>query len=71
MPDIMGDDLVPGGAGVRALAVDRDGRLIDDFYLEEMPGAIHVLNAPTPAATSSFLIGKHVANRANLRINDD
>ena len=71
VPDIMGDDLVPGGAGVRALAVDRDGRLIDDFYLEEMPGAIHVLNAPSPAATSSFLIGKHVANRANLRINDD
>lgn len=71
VPDITADDLVPGGAGVRAQAVDRRGRLIDDFYMEEAPGAIHVLNAPSPAATSSFLIGKHVANKADLRINSD
>ena len=71
VPDLEADDLDPGGAGVRAQAVDKDGRLVDDFYLEEAPGAIHVLNAPSPAATSSFLIGKHIANKADLRINAD
>lgn len=71
VPDIAADDLVPGGAGVRAQAVDRDGNLVDDFYMEEAPGAIHVLNTPSPAATSSFLIGKHIANKADLRINAD
>ena len=71
VPDITADDLVPGGAGVRAQAVDRQGRLVDDFYMEESPGAIHVLNAPSPAATSSFMIGKHIANKADLRINAD
>ena len=69
VPDITADDLVPGGAGVRAQAVDRQGRLVEDFYMEESPGAIHVLNAPSPAATSSFMIGKHIANKADLRIN--
>ena len=71
VPDIGADDLVPGGAGVRAMAVDRTGNMVDDFYFEEAPGAIHVLNAPSPAATSSFMIGKHVANKADLRINAD
>ena len=68
VPDITGDDLSPGGSGVRAQAVDRRGRLIDDFYIEEAPGAIHVLNAPSPAATSSFMIGKHIAHKADLRL---
>ena len=71
VPDITANDLVTGGAGVRAQAVDRDGNLVDDFYIEEAPGAIHVLNAPSPAATSSFMIGKHIANKADLRINAD
>jgi L-2-hydroxyglutarate oxidase LhgO len=71
VPDIGADDLVPGGAGVRAMAVDRQGNMVDDFYFEEAPGAIHVLNAPSPAATSSFMIGKHVANKADLRLNAD
>ena len=71
VPDITSDDLVPGGAGVRAMAVDRQGNMVDDFYIEEAPGAIHVLNAPSPAATSSFMIGKHIANKADLRINAD
>jgi len=68
VPDLEADDLVPGGAGVRAMAVDRQGNMVDDFYFEEAPGAIHVLNAPSPAATSSFMIGKHIANKADLRI---
>ncbi len=69
MPDIDADDLVPGGSGVRAQAVDRRGRLIHDFRIEEGPGAIHVLNAPSPAATSSLMIGKYIADKAELRIN--
>jgi len=71
VPEITADDLVPGGAGVRAQAVDRRGRLIDDFYVEEAPGAIHVLNAPSPAATSSFMIGKYIANKADVRLSAD
>ena len=68
VPDIAADDLVAGGAGVRAQAVDRQGRLIDDFRIEEAPGAIHVLNAPSPAATSSLMIGKHIAGAAARRL---
>jgi L-2-hydroxyglutarate oxidase LhgO len=71
VPDITADDLVPGGSGVRAMAVDRKGKFVDDFYIEEAPGAVHVLNAPSPAATSSFLIGKHISNKADLRLNAD
>jgi L-2-hydroxyglutarate oxidase len=71
VPAITEQDLVPGGAGVRAQAVDRRGRLIDDFQIEESPGAIHVLNAPSPAATSSLMIGKFIADKADLRINVD
>jgi L-2-hydroxyglutarate oxidase len=60
--DVMIDDLVPAGAGVRAQACDREGGLIDDFYIQETTNCVHVLNAPSPAATSSFSIGKHVAS---------
>jgi len=69
VPAITEQDLVPGGSGVRAQAVDGRGRLIDDFRIEESPGAIHVLNAPSPAATSSLMIGKFIANKADLRLN--
>lgn len=69
IPEIQADDLVVGGSGVRAMAVDRSGRMIDDFHIEETPGAIHVLNAPSPAATSSLMIGKYIAGKADLRIN--
>lgn len=69
IPEIKEDDLEPGGSGVRAQAVDRRGRMIDDFHIEESPGAIHVLNAPSPAATSSLMIGKYIAGKADLRIN--
>jgi L-2-hydroxyglutarate oxidase len=69
IPEIQENDLEPGGSGVRAMAVDRRGRMIDDFHIEETPGAIHVLNAPSPAATSSLMIGKHIAGKADLRLN--
>ncbi len=58
------DDLVPTAAGVRAQAVLRDGTLVDDFLIREGPRAVHVLNAPSPAATASLPIGREVARRA-------
>lgn len=63
VPAIQEDDLEPAGAGVRAQACDKDGGLIDDFYIQESPSFIHVLNAPSPAATSSLSIGLEVAER--------
>lgn len=71
VPEIVEDDLVPGGSGVRAQAVDRNGCLVHDFHVEEAPGAIHVLNAPSPAATSSLPIGRHIAGMAAKRLDHD
>lgn len=64
MPDIQSDDLFRGGSGVRAQALDRQGNLLDDFRIDETENAIHILNAPSPAATSSLAIGEYVADRA-------
>ena len=61
VPDIQGSDLLPGGSGVRAQAVSADGSMVDDFRITETTNAIHVLNAPSPAATASLAIGKHIA----------
>jgi len=61
LPEVRGEDLEPAGAGVRAQALDPDGALVDDFRIEERPGEIHVLNAPSPAATASLAIGEHIA----------
>ena len=61
VPDLRDDDIVPSGAGVRAQAVDRDGALVDDFRIERSPGMVHVLNAPSPAATASLAIGSEIA----------
>lgn len=63
MPDLSVDDVRRGGAGVRAQAVGRDGRLVDDFAFAETERALHVLNAPSPAATASLTIGAHLADR--------
>jgi len=68
VPEIIANDLVARGSGVRAQAVDGRGHLIDDFRIEESAGAIHVLNAPSPAATSSLMIGQFVADKADLRL---
>ena len=64
LPETEEGDLAPGGAGVRAQAVDVKGRLLDDFSIYESAGAIHVLNAPSPGATSSLSIGKYVVGLA-------
>ncbi|RAJ54181.1 L-2-hydroxyglutarate oxidase [Streptomyces sp. PsTaAH-130] len=64
LPAAEAEDLVPAPAGVRAQAVLRDGSLVDDFLIKEGPRAVHVLNAPSPAATASLPIGREVARRA-------
>ena len=61
VPEIQPSDMVAGGAGVRAQAVSPDGSLVDDFRISVPPGAVHVLNAPSPAATASLAIGRHIA----------
>jgi len=64
LPDLREEDLVPGGAGVRAQAVAPDGSLVDDFRIERADRMIHVLNAPSPAATSSLSIGQTISDLA-------
>jgi L-2-hydroxyglutarate oxidase len=56
-------DLVPGGAGVRAQAIDSNGNLCDDFLIFEKSRIINVCNAPSPAATASLSIGAEIAAR--------
>ena len=65
LPDIRSEDLVPGGAGVRAQAVSATGALIDDFVIEQTGNAIHMLNAPSPGATASLAIGKKIVEMAS------
>lgn len=64
VPTLREEDVVRGGAGVRAQAVDPEGRLLDDFRIVEAEGMVHVLNAPSPAATASIAIGRTVAGQA-------
>jgi len=64
IPEITKEDLIPGGAGVRAQAADTKGNLIDDFLILEEDQAINVINAPSPAATASLAVGGHVAELA-------
>jgi L-2-hydroxyglutarate oxidase len=68
VPAIQREDLIPAGSGVRAQACDRTGGLLDDFKIVEKPGIINILNAPSPAATSSLSIGQTVAELAIERL---
>ena len=61
VPDLKAEDIKPGGSGVRAQAVLPDGTLLDDFSIVSSADAIHVLNAPSPGATASLAIGRHIA----------
>ena len=63
VPEIRAEDLEPGGAGVRAQAMLPDGKLVEDFHFEEAPGLLHVVNAPSPAATASLAIGQRIVQR--------
>lgn len=67
IPEIQESDLIEGGAGVRAQACDRNGGLLDDFSIIEDTMTINILNAPSPAATSSLSIGKSVAEMVGKR----
>lgn len=62
VPELTEDDLVPGGSGVRAQAVDRNGNLLDDFCFVHSRRIIHVCNVPSPAATASLEIGREVVD---------
>ncbi len=62
VPEITEADVIPCAAGVRAQALLDDGSLVDDFLIRQEAGIIHVLNAPSPAATASLEIGKHIAS---------
>ena len=66
VPDIRPEDLIPGHAGVRAQAMNASGELVNDFHLVVSANAIHVLNAPSPAATASLAIGEYIVNQLSF-----
>ena len=68
VPEIYDEDLVPAGAGVRAQAMNVKGELIHDFVWSQSPGAVHVINAPSPAATASLSIGEEIATRVRQQL---
>lgn len=69
VPSLAMEDIVPGRAGVRAMALDNDGNMIDDFKIVRSTNALHVLNAPSPAATACLAIGKAVNDMAEEHFN--
>jgi (S)-2-hydroxyglutarate dehydrogenase len=64
VPEVRPEDVTRGGAGVRAQALARDGSMVDDFRIVDTDSAVHVLNAPSPGATASLAIGRHIAGVA-------
>lgn len=68
VPDVRVQDLAPGGAGVRAQAMRADGTLVDDFHFVDGRDVLHVVNAPSPAATASLAIGSSIAERVATRL---
>ena len=64
VPELDATQVRHGRAGVRAMAVDRRGRMLDDFRIVRDNRIVHVLNAPSPAATASLAIGRHIATLA-------
>ena len=65
VPELGIADVLPGPSGIRAQALDRDGRLVDDFVVHRTERALHVRNAPSPAATSSLALAKLIADEAD------
>jgi (S)-2-hydroxyglutarate dehydrogenase len=66
VPEIRKDDLETGGAGIRAQAMTADGKLVEDFHFEEGRGILHVVNAPSPAATAALAIGSKIAAKVSF-----
>jgi len=71
VPELGPDDLVPAPSGVRAQAIRRDGRLVDDFEFADGRRSVHVVNAPSPAATAGLAIGEAIARRLLARKSDE
>jgi L-2-hydroxyglutarate oxidase len=71
IPEVQYDDVYPEGAGVRAQALERDGKLVDDFRMVEAKQMIHVLNAPSPAATASLSIGEKIASMIEKKLKEE
>jgi L-2-hydroxyglutarate oxidase LhgO len=69
VPEICENDLETDGAGVRAQAMTTDGKLVEDFCFEEAHGVLHVVNAPSPAATASLAIGRKIAGNVLAQLN--
>jgi (S)-2-hydroxyglutarate dehydrogenase len=70
IPEIDREDLVPGGSGVRAQALAKDGSLLDDFVVLQTKRMLHVLNAPSPAATSSLAIAQYLVKAVRKSLDD-
>jgi L-2-hydroxyglutarate oxidase LhgO len=68
VPAVRDEDLVPGGSGVRAQALKRDGTLVDDFQFVQSGNVLHVLNVPSPAATASLMIGRSIVEMAHKNV---
>ena len=68
VPELSVEDVLPGGRGIRAQAMNRDGSLVDDFVITGSRRIVHVRNAPSPGATSSMAIAEHIVRAAALRI---
>ena len=68
VPELQAANLAPGGSGVRAQAVDRSGKLVDDFRFAVSERAVHVVNVPSPAATASIVIGREIVKMAAERL---
>lgn len=69
IPDLQSDDIVPGPSGVRAQALAKDGRLVDDFLIHHGENTLHVVNAPSPAATSSLILAQMIVDQAQRSFN--
>ena len=67
IPELQMGDVVAAGSGIRAQALQPNGAMVDDFCIEQSERMIHVLNAPSPAATASISIGKTIAEMAEQR----
>jgi L-2-hydroxyglutarate oxidase len=65
VPELRAGDVLPGPSGIRAQALDRDGKLVDDFVVHRTERALHVRNAPSPAATSSLALAKLIADEVD------
>lgn len=63
LPSLTEQDIRPGGSGVRAQALDRSGKLLDDFYFVQQDRILHVCNVPSPAATASLVIGREIVSK--------